>query len=75
MHPQDARFGKFSRCVQFLDLLFNFFRPAARLEMKSQQVLQVRVLARNGISTPAFKFVFSSHSSRIALPWERSTSG
>jgi len=61
--------------VQFLDLLFNLFSPAACLEMKFQQILQIRVRARNGIPPPAFKFIFSSHASRIALPWERSTSG
>jgi len=61
MHPEHARFGKLPGRVQLLDLLFNFLRPPARLEMQTQQVPQVRVLARNGMAPPAFEFVFSSH--------------
>ena len=61
MHSQDPRLGIFSRGLQLLDLLLNLVCPPARLRMQTQQILQIRVRARNGGTPQAFEFVFSSH--------------
>jgi hypothetical protein len=63
VHLQGKGFGKLPRRAQLLDLLQDLFYPAACLEMQSQQVLEVRVLAADGRGAAAL------HAPTSAVAW------